>query len=61
MQTPMPDNPLPSFLSDAAAEFVGWWSDLQEHIDTAPSDDSPLYHYTNAQGLTGILNTEQIW
>jgi len=57
----MIETKLPPMVDQAVAEFQQWWVDLREHMVTAPSEDLPLYHYTNASGLTGILSCGDIW
>jgi hypothetical protein len=57
----MPDNLLPPVLSTAVGEFVNW---SQQHLLTeekATKITEPLYHYTNATGLRGIVESQKIW
>jgi hypothetical protein len=57
----MQDPSLPSFALDAAAEFQGWWVDSRDNTLVLADDKLPLYHYTDARGLMGMVSTEEIW
>lgn len=42
-------------------EFSEWWRQEQLAADRSDSITEPLYHYTNAAGLAGILASQEIW
>ncbi len=57
----MDDNQLPPTLADALKKFITWSDQRQDDADAKDRVTSPLYHYTNLTGLTGILSHEEIW
>jgi hypothetical protein len=57
----MDDNPLPPVLSAAVKEFRAW-SHRQLVMEAAATKiTEPLYHYTDAAGLCGIVKSQRIW
>ncbi len=53
---------LSSELEGGIASFRGWWRRRMEKADQETKRNRrPLYHYTNAAGLLGILQHEQVW
>jgi hypothetical protein len=57
----MDDNPLPPVFSAAVEEFAAW-SHRQLLMEVAATKiTEPLYHYTDAAGLCGIVNSQRIW
>ena len=57
----MADIPFPPVLSAAVAEFVQWSTQQLKAQDAATRITQPLYHYTNAGGLRGIIESQKIW
>ena len=51
-------NPL---LNAAVQEFATWWNEKQGNADKTDKITSPLYHYTDAGGLKGIVEDEELW
>ncbi|UQR61186.1 DUF2971 domain-containing protein [Bradyrhizobium sp. C-145] len=61
MTTPSPTNMLHSPLQKAIDSFAEWRDKhLQIEQDTS-AITTPLYHYTNADGFKGILESGSIW
>lgn len=57
----MDDNPLPPVFSAAVEQFAAW-SHRQLVMEAAATKiTEPLYHYTDAAGLCGIVNSQRIW
>ena len=65
MSTPKADRanwkPLSSAMLAAVAEFDGWTQKHLTEADIGNRVTSPLYHYTDAAGLTGMVQNEEIW
>jgi hypothetical protein len=53
--------PLIEPLAHAVDEFESWWKAKQDAADEAERVAHPLYHYTDARGLDGILRNEELW
>lgn len=53
--------PLSPLLKAAVKEFSDWSLEHLSHSDTNNRVDFPLYHYTDATGLDGIIKNQQIW
>ena len=53
---------VPPVLQDAIThEIDEWWSHKQQLLDAANAPSTPLYHYTDATGLLGIVKNQEIW
>ena len=52
---------LPPLLEAGVNEFAQWWQQKQRTADIADKIVRPLYHYTDADGLKGIVENEEIW
>lgn len=52
---------LPPELEVAAAEFREWWDAKMATAETAERISRPLYHYTDAAGLQGIIANREMW
>jgi hypothetical protein len=46
---------------DAANSLIDWWNSQQERLGLRAPVDAPLYHYTSAAGLRGIIEGGQLW
>jgi hypothetical protein len=57
----MSDPELKVVLSDALREFESWWTAEQDAEDVREQVLSPVYHYTDAHGLEGIIRSEELW
>jgi len=57
----MCDKPLPSVLTAAVENFVQWSKQKLTTEEEATKITQPLYHYTNAGGLRGIIESQRIW
>lgn len=56
------EQPLSNVLRAAVIRGIGdWWSDKQRVQQQANAPSSPLYHYTDASGLLGIVKNQEIW
>src|SRR5262245_10894107 len=55
----IPNHPPP--LQAAIDEFEAWLKEYLGRQDTASKITTPLYHYTDAKGLCGIFETQQLW
>jgi hypothetical protein len=53
--------PLPPVLRKAVEAFNDWSNAYLLASDAHNTITAPLYHYTNAAGLEGIINNQQIW
>lgn len=53
--------PLPSVLRGAIDEFNAWSDKHLAAQDESNKVIGPLYHYTDAAGLEGIIKNQQIW
>jgi hypothetical protein len=53
--------PLPPALQQAVSEFDDWWNALREREDLSGAVAAPLYHYTDGNGLKGILTDGAVW
>jgi hypothetical protein len=56
-----PERSLPPVLQEAIGKFTDW---AEQHLlaeQNASTITVPLYHYTNNQGLRGILESGRIW
>jgi hypothetical protein len=52
---------LPSLLQAGVDEFAKWWQAKQSAAGMAEKILEPLYHYTDAGGLKGIVENQEIW
>jgi hypothetical protein len=52
---------LPPVLRDALKKFDQWTKQHMDAEDKKNTIDTPLYHYTDARGLKGIIESETIW
>lgn len=60
--TTRPPGPqLPPVLQEAIDKFKAWGDQHLLAEQDASTITVPLYHYTNAQGLRGILESGQVW
>ncbi len=48
-------------LTAAVAKFRAWSQDCLKALDIAQKVHSPLFHYTDANGLSGIIKNQEIW
>jgi hypothetical protein len=48
-------------LETAVREFDQWWDDEQKALSLLNKVSAPLYHYTDAAGLAGIIRSQEIW
>lgn len=55
-----PDD-LPPVLKDEIAQLKAWSFEQSNKVDISNSYDEPLYHYTTASGLKGILDSKKLW
>lgn len=53
--------PLPAILEAAVTEFKDWCSAYRSGTDDLNTVTAPLYHYTNAEGLQGIIKNQNVW
>ena len=53
--------PLPPPLKAAVAAFDHWTNAFLSARDARDQIVTPLYHYTDAAGLEGIVKTQQVW
>src|SRR5271165_2462927 len=42
-------------------EFANWWHRQQTAADISQKVRRPLYHYTDAAGLKGIVENQEVW
>jgi hypothetical protein len=53
---------LPLPLKDAITrEIDEWWGTKQRLANVSDAPTDPLYHYTDAAGLLGIVKNQEIW
>jgi hypothetical protein len=52
---------LPPRLSAAVEDFGDWWNKERASLDVAEKVTAPLFHYTDANALAGVLKNEEIW
>lgn len=57
----MPTPTLPPVLQEAIIKFCGWAKQQMQEEQDAGTISAPLYHYTNGQGLKGILECGRVW
>ena len=57
----MDDNPLAPVFSAAVEEFTTWSYQQLRTQQEATKITEPLYHYTDAAGLCGIVKSQRIW
>src|SRR5690242_9030712 len=43
------------------AELGSWWEEEAGKAEVAEAVTAPLYHYTDAAGLKGIIEHQQLW
>jgi Protein of unknown function (DUF2971) len=48
-------------LQAGVQEFTDWWEEQQRQASIADEVITPLFHYTNAAGLQGIINSNELW
>jgi len=53
--------PLAPVLKDAVAAFTQWSDSYLRAAETRNQVTAPLYHYTDAAGLEGIVKNQQLW
>jgi hypothetical protein len=53
--------PLPDVLKAAVKEFDKWAKADLETADAARKIQAPLYHYTDAASLEGIIKNQEVW
>lgn len=53
--------PLTDSMLRAVADYDNWWWQHRVDVDISNKITSPLYHYTDAAGLKGIVENEEIW
>lgn len=56
----MPET-LSQTLSEALEELTSWVQQVQKAEEDAQKVIAPLFHYTSASGLKGILESRQLW
>ena len=59
--TMIPGPQLPPLLQEAIDKFEAWGGQHLSVEQNASTISLPLYHYTNAQGLRGILESGRVW
>jgi Protein of unknown function (DUF2971) len=59
--TKSPASSLPPVLRAAIEKFDQWTQQHMESEDNKNTIDTALYHYTDARGLKGIIESETIW
>jgi hypothetical protein len=52
---------LPRLLQTGIDQFSQWWEEKQKASDISQTIPRPLYHYTDAGGLKGIVENQEIW
>src|SRR4051812_25177954 len=52
---------LPSILRDAVKEYNDWSYAHLSETDIVNRINKPLYHYTDAVGLEGIIKNQEVW
>jgi hypothetical protein len=52
---------IPNQLLEAAANFDVWANDRMLRAEEQKKISEPLYHYTDAAGLKGIIDKQEIW
>jgi hypothetical protein len=57
----MSEGALPPELLAAIRQFVHWSAQQLEAEQAATRITTPLYHYTNATGLRGIIESQKFW
>jgi hypothetical protein len=57
----MDDDPLPPNLAAGVDEFRNWSQNQLLTGEEATKITEPLYHYTDAGGLRGIVESQKIW
>jgi Protein of unknown function (DUF2971) len=57
----MDDNQLPPVFSTAVEDFITWSRQQLRTHEEATKITEPLYHYTDAAGLCGIVKSQIIW
>ncbi len=57
----MSEEALPPELLAAIKQFVHWSTQQLEAEQAATRITTPLYHYTNATGLRGIIESQKFW
>ena len=58
---PSDRKPLPPVLEAAVTEFIDWSNAYLLAAEARNKVTSPLYHYTDAAGLEGIVKNQQVW
>jgi len=53
--------PLPPVFKEAVTEFIKWSDAYLYAADDSEKIAAPLYHYTDAAGLEGIVKNQQVW
>src|SRR5208282_4143874 len=56
-----PKPPLPPVLQEAIGRFMAWAEQYLLAEENASTITVPLYHYTNGQGLKGMLESGRVW
>lgn len=52
---------LPHTLEVAVQDYFDWADNYLRGVERGSKITTPLYHYTDMRGLTGILTNEEIW
>jgi hypothetical protein len=52
---------LPPSLQAGVNEFAGWWHQKQTTADISDEVTNPLFQYTDAAGIKGIIDSQEIW
>ena len=52
---------LNTLLQNGLDEFANWWLRQQNSADISQKVRRPLYHYTDAAGLKGIIENQEVW
>jgi hypothetical protein len=58
---PWANKPLPDVLERAVQDYVDWAAKYLTALEKRTVVDTPLYHYTDANGLKGIIENDEIW
>jgi len=58
---PWANKELPDVLERAALDYVDWAKKHLTALEKRTVIKTPLYHYTDANGLKGIIENDEIW
>jgi len=52
---------LPDVLETAVGDYVKWAERYISSVEKKNAVKKPLYHYTDATGLKGVIENDEIW